>query len=198
MFGENVVRDTVYFLVFDGFADWEAALALCEIRRPGNLEVKSVGFSMAMVESMGGLKVRPDITLAQVDASSAAMLILPGGHLWMRGGRDEAVDAVRQFHGYGVTVAGLSSAILVLARAGVFDRLGDTRNMPGFMDEYVVARPGKTATSGVGSVEFAREVIRALDLYSPVDTEHWYRLFKHAIAPPWFLPDLAETDAAVA
>jgi putative intracellular protease/amidase len=198
MFGENVVRDTVYFLVFDGFADWEAALALCEIRRPGNLEVKSVGFSMAMVKSMGGLRVRPDITLTQVDASCAAMLILPGGHLWMRGACDEAVDAVRQLHGDGVTVAGLSSAIVVLARAGVFDRPGDTGTMPGFMDEYVVARAGTTAISGVGSVEFAREVIRALDLYSPVDTEHWYRLFKHAIAPPWFLPELMDVGAAAA
>lgn len=28
------MRDTVYFLVFDSFADWQAALAVCEIRRP--------------------------------------------------------------------------------------------------------------------------------------------------------------------
>ena len=25
------MRDTVYFLVFDGYADWQAALALCEL-----------------------------------------------------------------------------------------------------------------------------------------------------------------------
>jgi hypothetical protein len=30
------MRDTVYFLTFEGFADWQAALALCEIRRPGD------------------------------------------------------------------------------------------------------------------------------------------------------------------
>jgi hypothetical protein len=34
-------------------------------------------------------------------------------------------------------------------------------------------------------VEFAREVIHTLDLYSPSDREHWYRLFKHAQLPPW-------------
>ena len=49
------MRDTVYFLVFEGFADWQAALALCEIRRPGDWHVQTVGFSSAAVVSMGGL-----------------------------------------------------------------------------------------------------------------------------------------------
>jgi hypothetical protein len=41
------MRDTIYCLVFDGFADWQAALALCEIRRPGDWQVRAVGFSTA-------------------------------------------------------------------------------------------------------------------------------------------------------
>ena len=74
------MRDTVYFLVFDGFADWEAALALCEIRRPGDWRIVTVGFSTRPVTSMGGLSIRPELTLDRLDLSRAALLILPGGH----------------------------------------------------------------------------------------------------------------------
>ena len=64
------MRDTVYFLVFDGFADWQAALALCEIRRPGDWQVQTVGFSRAPVVSMGGLAVQPDLSLDELDLAA--------------------------------------------------------------------------------------------------------------------------------
>jgi hypothetical protein len=89
------MRDTVYYLVFDGFADWQAALALCEIRRPGDWEVRTVGFSRAPVVSMGGLTVQPELSLAQLDSRCAALLIVPGGHLWQRGEGEPAVAAIR-------------------------------------------------------------------------------------------------------
>ena len=47
-----------------------------------------------------------------------------------------------------------------------------------------VSDGGTITASHLGSVEFAREVIRTLDLYSPSDLAHWYRLFKHAQPPP--------------
>ena len=71
------MRDTVYFLAFDGFADWHAAHALCEIRRPGDWQLKTVGFSMQPVLSMGGLRVVPELTLDQLDLQRAALLIAP-------------------------------------------------------------------------------------------------------------------------
>src|SRR3954467_9368976 len=52
---EVVMRNIVYFFVFDGFADWEAALALCEIRRPGDFRVRTVALERRPVQSMGGL-----------------------------------------------------------------------------------------------------------------------------------------------
>ena len=91
------MRDTVYFLIFDGFADWQAALALCEIRRPGDWQVQTVGFSMASVTSMGGLCVQPDLSLARLDFKRAALLIVPGGHLWQHDeGAEVAPEGVAQ------------------------------------------------------------------------------------------------------
>ncbi|WP_350016316.1 DJ-1/PfpI family protein [Rhodanobacter sp. IGA1.0] len=194
------MRDVVYFLVFEGFADWQAALALCEIRRPGDWRVQAVGFSRAPVTSMGGLCVQPELTLDQLDDASAAMLIVPGGHLWQRGEGAPAVVAMRRLHAAGAVVAGIDSGVLALARAGLLDDCRHTGNWSGQLAAQVptyagaeqydsevlaVSDGGVISASHLGSVEFAREVIRTLDLYSPTDREHWYRLFKHAQLPPW-------------
>jgi len=194
------MRDTVYFLVFDGFADWQAALALCEIRRPGDWQVRTVGFSRAPVASMGGLTVQPELSLAQLDFQCAALLIVPGGHLWQRGEGEPAVAAIRQLHAAGAPVAAIDSGVLALARAGLLDDCRHTGNWPGQIASQVsgyagdhqydasvlaVSDGGTITASHLGSVEFAREVIHTLDLYSPSDREHWYRLFKHAQLPPW-------------
>lgn len=195
------MRDTVYFLVFDGYADWEAALALCEIRRPGDWRIVTVGFSPRPVTSMGGLRVTPDQTLDRIDLSRAALLVLPGGHLWQRGEGAEAMDAAERVHAAGGTVAAVSSAVLALARHGLLARSRHTGNFTGFVGGYGVSYEGSEkydpdalalsdggfiTASSLGSVEFAHEVIRTLDLYSGSDREHWYRLFKHAAPPPWY------------
>lgn len=194
------MRDTIYFLAFDGYADWQAALALCEIRRPGDWQVRAVGFSLAPVTSMGGLSVQPELSLAQLDFQRAALLIVPGGHLWQRGEGEAAVIAIRRLYMAGAPVAGIDSGVLALARAGLLDACRHTGNWPGQIASQVptyagaeqydsevlaVNDGGVISASHLGSVEFAHEVIRTLDLYSPSDREHWYRLFKHAQLPPW-------------
>lgn len=205
------MRDTVYFLAFDGFADWHAAHALCEIRRPGDWQLKTVGFSMQPVLSMAGLRVVPELTLDELDLRRAALLIVPGGYLWEHGDGDEAVQAVGRFHAAGVPVAAVDSGVLVLARAGLLDACRHTGSWPGHIGTHVpayagteqydahalaVSDAGVITASQLGSVEFAREVIRTLDLYNPSDREHWYRMFKHALPPPWCAGDAATAVAA--
>ena len=200
------MRDTVHVLVFDGFADWQAALALCEVRRPGDWQVRTVGFDRDAVVSMGGLTVLPDLALAEVDLQRAALVIVPGGHLWQRGEGQPAVDLLAEAHAAGSPVAAIDSGVLALARAGLLDDCRHTGNWSGQLSQapgyagasqydgevLAVSDGGVITASHLGSVEFAREVIRTLDLYSPTDREHWYRLFKHAQLPPWCVGEPAE------
>jgi hypothetical protein len=49
----------VYLLVVEGFADWEPAHAVAELRRHGHYRVESVGLTSAAVRSREGLPFCP-------------------------------------------------------------------------------------------------------------------------------------------
>ena len=65
----------VYLFVFPGFADWEPAHAVAELRRHGGYRVEAVGLSMQLVQSMGGIMIQPSRTLANIDLSNIEMFI---------------------------------------------------------------------------------------------------------------------------
>lgn len=205
------MRDTVYVLVFEGFADWQVALALAEIRRPGEWDVRSVGFTREPVMSMSGLQVLPDIGMDELDLQAAALLLLPGGHLWLSTQIEQAAALARRVHDAGAPVAAIDQGVLHVARAGLLDHCRHTGNWPGQIgreaanyqghDQYdanvlAVSDGGVITASHLGTIEFAREIIHTLDLYSASDREHWYRLFKHAVPPPWLAGESVEAVRA--
>ncbi|HET7330411.1 DJ-1/PfpI family protein [Dyella sp.] len=205
------MRDTVHVLVFEGFADWQVALALAEIRRPGEWDVRSVGFTREPVMSMSGLQVLPDIGMDELDLQAAALLLLPGGHLWQCAQIEQAAALARRVHDAGAPVAAIDQGVLHVARAGLLDRCRHTGNWPGQIgreavnyqgqDQYdanvlAVSDGGVITASHLGTIEFAREIIHTLDLYSASDREHWYRLFKHAVPPPWLAGESVEVVRA--
>jgi len=205
------MRDVVYVLVFEGFADWQVALALSEIRRPGDWEVRSVGFGRAPVTSMSGWQVLPDGSVDELDRDVAAMLILPGGHLWLPAQVEQTASLALDVHRAGAPVAAIGEGVFVLARAGLIDDCRHTgswpgqiaREVPGYAgdDQYdanvlAVSDGGVITASHLGGIEFAREIIHTLDLYTRSDREHWYRLFKHAVLPPWLAGESVDVARA--
>lgn len=188
----------VHLLVFDGYADWEPAHALSELRRSGNRSVVVVGFSDEPVTSMGGLRVLPDITLREIRLSEAEILVLPGGDFW-EGSYPEAelnrvlIDLVAS----GVPVAAICGGTLALARAGVLNDRHHTSNMSGYLAEHApqysgvslygdapaVSDGGVITASGLAPVDFAREIFRELKIFSAADEELWFDMFKHGRLP---------------
>ena len=70
---------SVFLLVVDGYADWEPAHAVAELRRHGGYRVETVGLTSAPVTSMGGLTILPSKAVADVDPLEVAVFIVPGG-----------------------------------------------------------------------------------------------------------------------
>src|SRR5262249_16859183 len=73
----NMPDKAVYLLVVEGFADWEPAHAVAELRRHGHYRVESVGLTAAPVHSMGGLTVLPSKIVSEVNPADVAVFILP-------------------------------------------------------------------------------------------------------------------------
>ena len=189
----------VHVLVFDGLADWEAAHALAELRRSGGLAVVAVGFTADAVTTMGGLRILPDLALSAVAPSDVRFLLLPGGDMWEGEHPWDALDALlRALTAKGIPVAAICGATLALARLGLLDDRRHTSNAPEYLaqhapsykgsrfylPELAVRDGGVITASGLGCVEFAREIFEELGVLGPDDRSLWFEMFKHGRVPP--------------
>ena len=191
------MKKTVYLFVFDGLADWEPAHALCELRRSRKFDVLTVGFGHQTITTMGGLKVTPDLSLDEVNPKDSSLLLLPGGDMWEQQSQPGVQSVLRNFHDQRVAIAAICGATLEIARAGLTNQCRHTSNalsylksmVPDYrdealyMDELAVSDRGIVTASGLGSVEFAREIFRLLNVYDDKDLRTWYDMFKHGLMP---------------
>jgi putative intracellular protease/amidase len=187
------MKPVPHFLIFDGFADWEAAYAIAELRRSGNCQVVTIGYSGEPVVSMGGLCVLPDFDMAELDPEAVRILILPGGDPWEKEPLDEAlVTLLRRLVAARTPIAAICGATTAVARAGILQGRKHTSNglaylkaqVPDYtaeadyVDALAVRDRGLITASGLGAVEFAREIFAQLGVFSEEDRATWYRMFK--------------------
>ncbi len=186
----------VHLLVFDTLADWEPGFVVAGInnpdgqKSPGRYSVRTVAATADPITTIGGVRILPAMTLDQLDPADSAMLILPGGESWDRGGNLEAVEKAKAFLAAGVPVAAICGATAGLARGGVLDTRKHTSNAAeylaatGYQGGHLYQTADVTSdqnvitASGMNSLEFAREVFDRLDLYEDRVLEAWYGLFK--------------------
>jgi putative intracellular protease/amidase len=189
----------VYVIVFDGFADWEPAHALAELRRWGKRVVRSVGFTRDPVTSMGGLRVLPDLAITGIRTDDIELLIIPGGDMWQTGAypREALESLIASLLERETPVAAICAGTLALARTGALNDRRHTSNMRPYLSTHVSEYSGTDhyvdvlavrdrhviTASGLGSVDFAREIFAELDVLSGANQELWYDMFKHGKLP---------------
>jgi len=188
----------VYVLAVSGFADWEPAHALAELRRHGGYRVEVVGLTREAVESMGGVRVQPTRTLAEVDASDVAVFILPGGDRWEAAPPEpELVALLKRLDGAGVPIAAICGATIAVVRGGLLRGRAHTSNgqaylrqqVPGYADasQYreapAVRDRGLITASGLADVEFAYEIMAELGVLSDADRALWADMFRTGRLP---------------
>lgn len=191
---------TVHVAVHDTLADWEigyltTALRQTDLQAPagpgGRFEVRYVGASLAPVTTMGGLRISPDLTLADLDPEHSAMLVLPGSEIWHTDDYLPFVEAARRHLALGIPVAAICGATGALARHGLLDARPHTSNAPEFLDavgyagaQYYLASPAVTdgdlvTASGIAPVEFARAALERLGALTPQALASWFKLYRH-------------------
>lgn len=189
----------IYVVIFDGFADWEPAHALAELRRWGKRTIRTVGFAGTPVLSMGGLRVTPDLELASVRPEDVELLILPGGDLWQSNDYPRSVleSLIAALLAAETPIAAICAGTLALARAHVLDDRRHTSNMrsylPAYAPEYAggaryVESPAVSdrhviTASGLAAVDFARAIFAELGIFSGKNEALWFDMFKHGRLP---------------
>jgi putative intracellular protease/amidase len=185
-------------LLVDGFADWEPAHALAELRRHAGYRVESIGLSPAAVESMGGMRVMPSKTIDAVNPDEVAVFILPGGDRWEQQPVEPALEAkLRQLDEAQVPIAAICGATLAVAKLGLIRGRRHTSNGLAFLknkvpeyseaahyvDAPAVRDRGLITASGLGDVEFARELFEELGVLTATQRAQWAEIFRTARLP---------------
>ena len=188
----------IYLLVVEGFADWEPAHAVAELRRHGGYRVETVGLDRNPVISMGGLRVTPSRTIDELDINDVAAFILPGGDRWENMSMEAELElALKQLDARNIPIAAICAATVAISRVGLLRGRRHTSNGLNYLQLHVpdyneaqnyVAAPavrdrGLITASGLGDIEFARELFEELNVLSAGDRELWARMFRTAQLP---------------
>ena len=185
----------VHVAVYDGLADWEIGHLTSHVnsdayqRQPGRYRVVTVAAAAEPVTTMGGLRILPDTTLAELHPADSALLVLPGADAWLTGGNTEFVAKAKDFLDAGVPVAAICGATGGLAAAGLLDDRRHTSNAleylqavgyggaAHYVDAPAVTDKGVVTATATAPADFAREVFALLDLYEPDVLAAWYKLY---------------------
>ncbi|MEB3357365.1 MAG: type 1 glutamine amidotransferase family protein [Synechococcales bacterium] len=188
-------KQIVYLFVFDTLADWEAGYAIAGInspdfqQQPDRYCVQTLGLTNDPVTTIGGMTILPDVCLNEVD--EGAMLILPGGEAWNEGKTDQILETAKAFLQSNIPIAAICGATAGLARAGILDDKPHTSNSLAYLqatadykgaafyqEQPAVMADNVITAHSTAPLEFAYQIFKALDLYTPATLEAWYGFFK--------------------
>ncbi|MFI8875135.1 DJ-1/PfpI family protein [Streptomyces sp. NPDC055243] len=180
----------VHLAVYDTLADWETGYATAFLARDG-YEIRTVAAgSLDPVTTAGGVRIQPDLTLADLRPEDSALLILPGADLWDSG--DDLAPfgrTARAFLDADVPVAAICGATAGVAREGLLDDRAHTSAVSFYLaatgykggERYVeadaVTDGGLTTAGPTEPVAFAREILGRLGAFEGEKLDAWYRLF---------------------
>ncbi|GHH60050.1 DJ-1/PfpI family protein [Lentzea cavernae] len=184
------MTQTVYLALADQLADWEYGHVAAQVslqqfqRQPGRYRIRTVGLTLEPIRTIGGVRMLPDVALADVSLDDAAMLVLPGGDGWETGALAPFGKLARRFREAGKPIAAICGATIGLAAEGLLDDVPHTSNFVGelgsyggaefYRDERVVRADGVITAGGASALEFAREVLAELETFSPTTLQAWY------------------------
>jgi putative intracellular protease/amidase len=187
-----------HLALYDMLADWEVGHLLVELRTGrftgGPWNIVTVAESPEPINTMGGLRIMPDMILDDLEPADSNLLILPGADIWDAGRGAAFAAAAARFLDAGVPVAAICGATAGLARAGLLDERRHTSAAAEYLmatgyaggDHYIDERAvvdGDLITAGPQSpVQFASATLRHFGLASTRTLEAYERVFHGADA----------------
>lgn len=183
---------TIALYATDTMADWEygyltAGLAMAREQDPEANRLIIASETGEAVTTMGGLRIAPDLGLAELPTLDA--LILPGADSW-ESGHDTVLELASELVAAGTPVAAICGATYGLARTGLLDDRPHTSNAAEFLTQAAEYRgsehyraekavsDGTVITAGATApIEFAKLVFERLDVFPQRVVDAWYGLY---------------------
>ncbi|OUZ12329.1 type 1 glutamine amidotransferase family protein [Bacillus pumilus] len=196
-----------FLYVFNTMSDWEYGYLIAELNSGRYfkkdlepLKVITVGANKEMITTMGGLNIKPDISLDECTLECKDLLILPGGTTWNEEMHQPILKSIDQALKIGTIVAAICGATDALANMGYLDTKKHTSNnleytkmvCPNYKGEKfyelgpAVSDANLVTASGIAPLEFAMEVLRKIDVFTLDALHSWYNLNK-THKPEYFL-----------
>ncbi|MFP7254907.1 glutamine amidotransferase [Virgibacillus sp. 7505] len=187
------MKKTVLIFLIDQYADWEASYVAAELQAPhSEYHVKTVTLDGQPVSSIGGFRVLPDYSLADVKTIDFHMLILPGGNTWRQPETVPVKELVALCVKNSIPVAAICDATVFLGRYGFLDSRKHTSNSlenlkegaPNYRNDsyYIHAQSVRDenliTANGTAPLEFAQDILKLLAVREDEKIDTWYRFFK--------------------
>ncbi|MDE6834782.1 MAG: glutamine amidotransferase [Ruminococcus sp.] len=184
----------ILFVILQQYADWESAYITSAITMlgQGQYDIKTVSLSKDYVQSIGGFRVLPDYDLLSVPEDYEA-LILIGGMTWRNQNTQPIKTLVEDCYKKGKILGGICDASAFLGTAGVLNEVMHTSNDINDLKQWAgTAYNGETkyichqavrdknviTANGTAPLEFAKEILLALDVASEEKISEWYNFHK--------------------
>lgn len=196
----------LYLYVLDTLADWEIGYLTAELRsrrffadRDLVVPIVKVGASLDEITTMGGMMIRPDLALDQLELEDDDLLLLPGADTWFEPANRGILLVAKERIARDLPVAAICGATFGFASVGALDAKRHTSNDPGYLKAVAKDYAGQAlyldlpavsdrklvTASGLSALDFTYEVIKVLGVFRPETLEAWKGLNRTA-RPEYF------------
>lgn len=198
---------TIYIYVLDTLADWEMGHVMSELnsgrffkKGAQSVTLKTVSYSKAPIQTMGGLTIVPDCLIDDIRMSKDSVLLLPGADTWNEPKHGAIIEKAGDLLSLGAAVGAICGATVALANVGLLDNRPHTSNGAGFLemvvpsyqgqrvyiDEPSVAANNLITASSTGALLWTKQIIERLDVFQADTLECWYDYFRTGEAKYFF------------
>lgn len=202
----------IYVYIMDNMAEWELADILQAFSMQSQLSQSKVAFKVVTVgattdpiTTLGGLTILPEITVSDMSEDKVVALLLPGGDNWAMETNQPILDKAELYLSKNILVGAICGATLALSNRGILNQYHHTSNSSYYLKMFSSNYSGEalyhntnsycdknliTANSASG-LDFAKDIITALQVYPQDVIEAWYQYFK--VGNPELFSDLMNT-----
>ncbi len=188
------MKKTILFVILQQYADWEAAYISSAIAMlgEGRYDIKTVSLTKDYVQSIGGFRVLPDYDVKSVP-NDYEVLILIGGMTWRNESARQIKALVEDCCQKGKVLGGICDASAFLGTVGALNEvihtsndLNDLKHWAGsnytgeakYVAKQAVSDKKVITANGTAPLEFAKEILLALNVASEEKIADWYNFHK--------------------